>query len=311
MKGFSQECQTACNLAVMKFREICENVLTGDITMCDLDQVSANRELMDRLCAAIDDPKFTSQTISEAVDQRVKEFLFFKNRRSAYQDVCNWILSYSFKIAGRNYIMLLEYNAINPVLLTGLDDFIIELSQDVKNTCISKLCQYNDDGSLQLLCYQSAKSLDPFIDHFKVMMKHSSILFLDPLGDRLRRLVITKPNLAIDQIYFEIWQPVFEQCRSLLQTLDNQSMKLSFVDKHLQRYKDDINNVVFNLAVGVYKCLRVEPDYNTLTNALGKVEQYWKLCQYQTGAQIFLQLKNVMHLKGDFSLIEKLSDQVS
>ncbi len=186
-----------------------------------------------------------------------------------------------------------------------------ELGQDVKNTCISKLTQHNDDGSLQLFCYQAGKPLDPFIDHFKIMMEQSSILFLDPLDDRLKKILITKPNLLIDQIYVEIWQPVFNHCISLLHTLDDQSMKLSLVDKHLKRHKDNVRTVVFNLAVGVSKSLRVEPNYSTLNSALRKVEQYWKLCQYQTGARTFLRLKSVMNLKGDFSLIEKLSDQVS
>ncbi len=102
MEGFSQECQTACNLAVMKLREICENILTGDITMSDLHHVCTNRELMDGLCAVINDKKFTSKTISEEVDQRVEEFLFFKKRQLAYQDVGNWMSSYPFKIAGKS-----------------------------------------------------------------------------------------------------------------------------------------------------------------------------------------------------------------
>ncbi len=100
MEGFSQECQLACSYAVINFIDICKRILSGDITMSDLHEVGTHRELMDRLCAAVKDPAFTSDTISEALDQRVEEFFFFTRRQTAYQAVCTWVSSHSLKIEG-------------------------------------------------------------------------------------------------------------------------------------------------------------------------------------------------------------------
>ncbi len=187
---------------------------------------------------------------------------------------------------------------------------MIELDQNISGTYINKLCQLQD-GSPQLLWYQAAKPLDPFIDHFDIMLHKSSILFLDPLNDRLKKVLTTKSNLTIAHIYLDIWQPVFDHCRSLLESLIDQSMKLSFIDKHLRAYKQNLNNVVMNLAVGLSQSSGVAFNASTFQNALWKVKQYWKLCQYQSGAYEFLQLRSILCLDGDFRVIEALSVQVS
>ena len=166
------------------------------------------------------------------------------------------------------------------------------------------------DGAPVLLCYQAAKPLEPFADHFDIMMNRSSNLFLHPLDIRLRRTVASRTDLAIAHVYSEIWQPVFDECRKLLDSLIDQSMTLSYVDTHLKKY-DNLEPVVFNLAVGLSKCLKLTPDQTQLRRALWKINQYWKLCEYQNGAQVFLQLRNVLKLKGNFDLVENFSLQVT
>ncbi len=195
-----------------------------------------------------------------------------------------------------------------------------ELTQDVSGTKLIDLCQLKEDGSPQLLCYTSAKPLESFSDHFGTMMKHGSILFLHPLNNRLRKTLSTRSDLTIAHIYPEIWQPVFKDCQKLLQSLVDMSMTLSFVDQHLQTYKsmdqdlqscqNTLSNAVFNLNVGVSKCLEVKPDQGLLRTALWSIKQYWKLCQYQKGAHVFLKLRDILYLKGDFGIVEILSHQV-
>lgn len=165
------------------------------------------------------------------------------------------------------------------------------------------------DGSPQLLCYPAAEPLNIFSNHFDIMMEQRSILFLRPLRDTLRKKMGSISDLTIADIYTEIWQPVFEHCRNLLESLANQSMTLSFVKQYLP--EEDLNNDVYNLHTGVSKCLKVKPNHADLRIPLWRIEQYRKLCRYQAGARAFLKLRDILHLKGDFKVVEMLSFQVS
>ena len=185
-----------------------------------------------------------------------------------------------------------------------------ELKQDVSSKKICDLCQFKD-GTPVLLCYQAAKPLDPFVDHFDIMMKKSSNLFLHPLDIRLRITVATRTDLTLAHIHTEIWQPVFDSCRKLLDTLIDQTMTLSYIDTHLKTYSEELDHVVYNLAVGLSKCLAIPPDQTRLRRSLLSIHQYWKLCEYQAGAQVFLHLRDVLKLKGDFKLVERFSSQVN
>ncbi len=93
MEGLSKECQIACACAVFKFRDICECVQSGDITMSDLHEMSTHRHRVGKLCEA------TSITVSAVLDKRVEQYIFIEKRRRAYQDICNWIPD-PFKIEG-------------------------------------------------------------------------------------------------------------------------------------------------------------------------------------------------------------------
>ena len=74
-----------------KFRDICEHIQSGNVTVCDLHKISTHRELIERLCKAVEDEGLTSKVVSAVLDQRVQEFLFIERRQRAYQAICNWI----------------------------------------------------------------------------------------------------------------------------------------------------------------------------------------------------------------------------
>ena len=306
-QGLSQECQLACVCALSKFKDICTQIKMGEVTINDLRKMNASKELVESLCKAVEDKELTYSSLSACLDQRVQEFQFFEKRRQAYQDICNWIREPT-KVRG----MLFSVNGVSLLLfpLLGMTTLVDELKQDVSDKRICELCQFKD-GAPVLLCCQAAKPLEPFADHFHNMMKKSSNLFLRPLEKRLTRTVASRSDLTIAHIYPEIWQPVFDECRKLLDSLINQSITLSHIDTRLKEYSDNLETVVFNLAVGLSKCLLLEPDHSQLRRALWKINQYWKLCEYRTGAQVFLQLRNVLKLKGDFGLVENFSSQVT
>ncbi|XP_064404373.1 E3 ubiquitin-protein ligase RNF213-like isoform X3 [Halichondria panicea] len=295
MEGLSKQCQRACVCAVFKFKDMCDRVLSGDITMSDLNQMIAHRYRVEKLFEAIEGEELTLKIVSAALDKRMQQYLFIENRRKAYTYICGWISE-----------------------IEGMATLRDELGQDISGAKLTDLCQLNDDNSIQLLCYTSAKPLEPFADHFLTMKNHGSTLYTRPLNNRLKKILATRSDLTIAHIYSEIWQPVFKDCQMLMQSLVDKSMTLSFVDQHLQAYKNDLPpcentlySAVFNLDVGVSKCLGIKPNQAPLRSALQSIEHYWILCRYQKGALVFLKLRDILNLKGDFGIVERLSHQLT
>ena len=192
--------------------------------------------------------------------------------------------------------------------IIGLMSLKADLSQDIGGESICDLCQLRD-GIPVLLCFEAARPLDPFVDHFDIMMENilRSNLFLRFIEKRLKMVVDTRSDLTIADIYTEIWQPVFNDCLKLLESLADQSMILSFVDAHFKDYSDILETMVNHLAVAVSKCSNIKLDPTSLSQPLYNIRQYWKVCEYQKVAQFFLKLKDLLQLNGDFCLVERLS----
>ncbi len=165
---------------------------------------------------------------------------------------------------------------------------------------ISDLC--NDQ--LQLCCLKSAQPLDIFVDNFSLMMRKRPNIFVHKLTKQVKETLRLDIEIAVSDIFPKIWQPAFAFCQKLLTDLANRSMKLDFVDKYLTQFKKNLLNDVKNLAEAIRSCSQPTPQSYQLQSAVEKVHDYWRLCRYEDGARVFLQLRNVLNLKGDFSLIE-------
>ena len=90
-KGLSDVCQKACYQALSVFKTVCDQLQTGKITIDDLHKISTNRELVDRLCKAVEDEQLTYSLLLESLNQRVMEFQFLATRQKVYQTICDWI----------------------------------------------------------------------------------------------------------------------------------------------------------------------------------------------------------------------------
>ena len=74
----------------------------GKVTVLELQKISNNRELMDRLCKVADGKKMYLSV--SKLDQMLQQFEFFQKHRQAYQTVCNWISSGPYRIKGATVI---------------------------------------------------------------------------------------------------------------------------------------------------------------------------------------------------------------
>ena len=168
---------------------------------------------------------------------------------------------------------------------------------------ISDLCRLEND-KLQLCCLKSAQPLDIFVDNFGLMKRKNPNIFTLKLTKKLKETLRLDIEITVSDIFPKIWQPAFVFCEKLLTDLADRSMKLDFVDKHLTQFNKNLLNDVKNLAEAIRSCSKPTPQSHQLQSAVKKVHDYWRLCRYEDGARVFLQLRDVLNLKGDFSLIE-------
>ena len=190
--------------------------------------------------------------------------------------------------------------------MLGINELKKELEEDYGHQNINNLCKVVDHN-FQLCCLQSAKPLDSFVDQFANLMmiqNKSPILFIRVLDKKVREALARSDALTINDIHSNIWQLAFTFCHQLVNSLADQSIKLSFVDKHLKNFSSSLLNDLENLTKALGKCSQCVPKFSELDVAVKRVEDYWRLCKYQDGAQVFLQLRDVLNLTGDFEFIE-------
>lgn len=117
--------------------------------------------------------------------------------------------------------------------------------------------------------------------------------------------------LSLADIYSKVWTPAFSRCQSLLQMLQDHSIKLADVDWYFKQHKTYLEVQLRYLLAGVNACLGKNDSGTWIKEVVCSIHNYWDLCCYQEAASAFLALKKVLSLQGDFSVIEKLTTEVS
>ena len=89
--GLPQECRETCVCAVSKMQQVCSELVSGEITMKELQKIKDNLEPMHRLCAAATYQRRRSEkaAVSSALCQRLEEFEMFEKHRVRLCHLCN------------------------------------------------------------------------------------------------------------------------------------------------------------------------------------------------------------------------------
>jgi hypothetical protein len=141
--------------------------------------------------------------------------------------------------------------------------------------------------------------------------RHGSELFATFWKEAMSAAIKDNPDLTVDSIHPMVWQPCLGKCKQLLVSLSDLSMKLVNVDLVFKDHRENIDTQLHALFKGVSDCTGEPFDWRLIERAIGKIKQYWDLCRYRKGANIFLRIRDSLGLEGgDFSLVEKLSKEV-
>ena len=113
-------------------------------------------------------------------------------------------------------------------------------------------------------------------------------------------------SLTLANICYEVWDPAFHYCQSLLDKLSDRSMKLAHIDRSFRQHERDLEMELINLFAGVNACLGEKKREAWIKGVVRCVHDYWHLCNYRKAASAFLDLKRALNLQGDFRNVEIL-----
>lgn len=187
-----------------------------------------------------------------------------------------------------------------------------ELSKDYSHVSISQICVREDDGkTVTIICFKSIGKLKNCLKCFYDLSKtFLTTLFLEKWKTEVHNSFSKNPELTFDDVFSSVWMVCFDHFQCLLDELKTLEIKLCEVDKILYSCKDKLETELLNL----YKGINGDPNVKHIPwihVAVIKCMKYWDLCQNCNVAKVFLKLKNVLNLKGDFGVAKELSQKVT
>ena len=191
-----------------------------------------------------------------------------------------------------------------------------ELDQKFEPKQIKSLCVSKGPSHLKNRCFVAAAPLDPIKLKYDFMVRHyQNDLFHRIWEHTSIRAARANPELTIQDIVTKIWNPAFEECCRILDSLSTCSMKLREVDDRFSRYNNSgtIKGHLEQLFKGVEICYdRKPPNWCPpwIDSAVERMQQYWTLSRYAKAAQTVLELRDMLDLTGDFSLMETIAKKV-
>ena len=163
----------------------------------------------------------------------------------------------------------------------------------------------------------SAKPIDETARQFDIMCReYSTGIFFYIWKSKVkaaRNIVIHRAaELVIEDIKLTIWDPAINECISLLESLQDRSIKLTDVDCYFSKI-NDLESQLRHFHDGIMRCLgsaKHVKNFKWLRTAVNLIEEYWSLLRLADAADIIMDIKNSLNLSGDFTLILSIAKKV-
>ena len=167
----------------------------------------------------------------------------------------------------------------------------------------------------QFICFEPAKPLQPILNSYRILSDiHWSDLFSRIWKSALKTESKTNLPISFSDVVTRIWNPVYAQCCQLISDVEKREIKLIDVDKYFGHYKggDEIFDHLLSLYSGLELCVdKKVKETRWIRTSVGLMEQYWALCGQAEAANIILDLKESLHLTGNFDIIEHVANQIT
>jgi len=197
-------------------------------------------------------------------------------------------------------------------LYAGLDELIEEVRVNHESEHIGKLCQVKGNN-ISYVFFKSAHEIQPIIDKFHILYnKYQNQFFLHFLKQTLK----ASASLSLATFVADVWDSVYSQCLSLVETIKHKKIKLKDVPKVFEylRKKEDMPMQLHKLHSALEECQNrlsspLPPQW--INDSIVHMNCYLSLCKQSQAATLILELKGKLGLTGDFSLVEGVAKQVA
>ena len=204
------------------------------------------------------------------------------------------------------------------IFCIGLDFLRSEINADNSQIPINQLCK-SENRQVHFLSMKSALSLDEISSKFDTMFRNYSTelfrLIWKSRMDAAHAIASqTSKILVIEDIKTKIWDPTFEECCSLLSSVEDRSIKLIAVD-HYFRHLQNREMQLRRLQIGVQECSGIEgpkihSNIEWIDTAVHLMKESWSLLSLCSAAKTIMALKNKLNLSGDFSFVHSIAKKV-
>ena len=312
------QCEILCTCAEAVLSSICEKTLNGQITLdelCKMRQKNRHVELLfEESSPQRDEVRALQQALKERHEER-DEFIKYLEKLG---QLCQSILVQIKGIVTIIHICINHYFSlfcISPNRV-GLDQLKKEIDMLSSNgdAPINTLCKRDRGNRITFIALKTASPLNVITNDYDIMSRrYPTRLFIEMWNAHMRTAVKSQPQLSIQSIKTDIWDPCFQECQTLLNSLRDRTILLSRVDHYFQGVQD-IKTQLCALHAGVRLCAPEQnnkKDIPHICSAVDHIEKYWSLCRLAIAAEIVMDLKEKLVLTGDFSLIESLAEEVN
>ena len=190
-----------------------------------------------------------------------------------------------------------------------------QLRENYYSSEITSVCHALDSGECEVACFPMTKPLECCYKHFyEVSKKHPSDLFNRFWLKKVSQVAKEKKTLTFQQVVDNVWKAVFDQCLILLDDLKSGKLALSDVDnlfkENYSSDQDHLKQDLYNLNVVINTCNKSSDNSDWIQSVTDRIGQYWNLCNYHEAAEAFIKIRDMLHLTGDFTLVETVTSQV-
>lgn len=162
-----------------------------------------------------------------------------------------------------------------------------------------------------ILVKESFKSLIPFAEKFSKFCKSS--LFDRVWKKELNTMLHNKPSPSINDLKTLLWEPTLDSCSDFLGKVTTQKVKLSTVQSAFKNCSEhDIHKELTEFCNLYHECVGRCDLFaeENVSQAVVKIKEYFVILQHQEVASLFLQVKDILQLKGDFQDISVIASKV-
>ena len=200
-----------------------------------------------------------------------------------------------------------ELNA-SAIFFVDLPDLIREIKQDHSKHPLNTLFYSEESNAVQYVCFKAAQPLQPMLSSFHhLAIQYPSELFQHVWKAQLKVVSGEKQALKIADVKTKVWDPVFQACCLLIDSVKSLTITLAAVNQDFRNLEDRQYHLEL-LFKAVEACFGRTVDSTTwIRAAIDRMCLYWSLCEQADAAKTVLELKDSLKLKGNFEVIESVA----